>query len=56
VIVCPNNLKIQIKFEIYDICQYIMISCVKVIVKIGMSFEHFEIMMLRNRNISDEVS
>jgi hypothetical protein len=35
-IVCPNDLKIlkiQIKFNIYEICKYLMISNVKVIVK-----------------------
>jgi hypothetical protein len=35
-IVCPNDLKIlknQIKLEIYEICQYLMISYVKVTAK-----------------------
>jgi hypothetical protein len=58
-IVCPNDLKIlkiQIKFNIYEICKYLMISNVKVIVKNWMSFEHFDSTMLRIRNIYDEVA
>jgi hypothetical protein len=41
-IVYPNNLeilKIKIKFEIYEFCQYLIISYVKVTGKFLMSFE-----------------
>jgi hypothetical protein len=31
----------QMKYENYEICQYLMISYVKAVVKIWMDFEHF---------------
>jgi hypothetical protein len=36
-----NSKRIQIKFEIYEIRQHLMISYEKVIWKFWMSFEHF---------------
>jgi hypothetical protein len=45
-----NDLKIlkNAKFKNYEICQYLIISYVKALVKIWISFEHFFMMILRN--------
>jgi hypothetical protein len=53
-IVCPNDLKIlknQIKFEIYEICQYLMISYVKVTAKTWMTFEQLLSTILVSQNM-----
>ena len=51
-----NSKKKQMKSENYEICQYLMISYVEAVVKIWVVFTFLSLMMLTNRNISEEES
>jgi hypothetical protein len=58
-IMCSNDskiLKMQMKFENYEICQYLMISHVRDIVKIEWVLNILSCMMLTNRYMCEEVS